>query len=185
MYPLSLAAKNVFILYLIISSNFLPNLFGCEVQYQLAHSMLLRHFLGFLTVFFFVSLVDQTQDVDSSLNHRFLFAIGIYTWFILSTRMHLLFWFVLIGCLGGIYIAQIYKENELKKQDPNQEVLSIITSVKHVLTAVAVISTIVGFTIYLRDKRVEYGSSFRFSKFLIGVNKCKSLNGNSPDKQPA
>jgi hypothetical protein len=168
-----LVSKNLFVLYLIMSSNFLANLFGCKVQKALNESMILKHVLGFFTLYFFVSLVETSNAISSKLLDRMAYAGIIYLWFLLSTRMNIKIWYSLVVILLTTYVLQLNVENEKKKDKPNQELIKTYVQVQQVLVVVSVIITIVGFFAYLHEKQVEYGKSFDFTTFMVGVKQCK------------
>ena len=52
---------NVFVLFLIIASNYIGELFPCRVQNLLIGNIYLKHFIAFLTLVFFVVLTDSSS----------------------------------------------------------------------------------------------------------------------------
>jgi hypothetical protein len=171
-----LKGKNLFILYLVISSNFLANLFGCKIQKAFNENMLLKHLLGFFTLYFFISLTESSSSVESDLTSRLKFAAFIYIWFILSTRVDIRFWTVLITMLGIVYLLQLNKDIESKKQNPDNEKIEKYNKYQDILIKLAFIVTVVGFFVYLGAKKYEYGSKFNYTTFITGNVSCK---GNS------
>ena len=60
--------KNLVILYLIISANFLPQTFSCTLQKMLNEHMYIKHIAGWLTLLFFVLLSSsKTPSKDGTL----------------------------------------------------------------------------------------------------------------------
>ena len=55
-YQYGRSAMAIFIFLLIISGNYLGNLFPCKVQEQFENNIYLKHFLGYFTLLFFVIL---------------------------------------------------------------------------------------------------------------------------------
>ena len=53
---------SVFVLLLIIFGNFLGELMPCKVREALSNNMLLKHFLGYLTLLFFAVLTIYEQS---------------------------------------------------------------------------------------------------------------------------
>ena len=162
--------KSIFVLYLIISGNFLANLFGCRTQELMNTSMAMKHLLGFMTMYFFVVLVDSQSKLGDTPSIQLLVTLGFYLIFMLTTRMDYKWWVAFILMLSVIYILQVYKEHpksteeESKRYETAQQVLTYITG------AVVVI----GFLIYLGRKRSEYGDKFTFSTFLLGKTSCSN-----------
>jgi hypothetical protein len=173
---LSTLAENsfsVFVLYLVISSNFLAPLFSCRLQTQIEESMIIRHLLGFLTLTFFVVIASKTQPFS------FAQVIGLsgffYLWFLLTTRMHLHFWMVVIALVGTVYLIHLY-QSDLTSDTPTEEEAKRLTFAKQVLTSFAGIFTFLGFFSYLGEKRLEYGSKFTYSTFFLGAASCKGAS---------
>ncbi len=165
---------SLFILYLIISSNFLAPLFSCKVQTFIQSSMLVRNVLGFLTMTFFVVLANQKDPLP--IVKLFGLSAGLYTWFFLSTRMSVVPWILLLILIGTCYILKIYEDN-MKNDEAtlkeNEHILKIIQTTKNILTILALGVTGIGVVLYFGEKRIEYGSNFDFSKFLIGTPECR------------
>jgi len=162
----------LFILYLVISSNFLAQTFNCRVQQLFNSSMVVKHILGFMTLVFFV-IVASVSDSISFIN-TFLISIGVYAWFIASTRLHLTSWLLLITILGVIYILDMYQ----KKTDvPDPKKDEEIQYTKKILSVSALLITIIGILLYAGEKRIEYGSEFDLLTFIVGKPICR---GESP-----
>jgi hypothetical protein len=173
----SLTAKDMFIMYLIISANFLVSLFPCQVQYQFRHNMLIKHLFGFLTVFFFISLADNSNYISENPTERLAFAALIYLWFLLTSKMSLTFWSLLVFVVGVIYIIQIYKEFEMSRLNRDESRIEKFAQLQNALGIVAVITTVLGFVSYMGEKRFEYGERFSFGSFISGLPTCKSDAG--------
>lgn len=162
------SSRNIFVLYLILSSNFLANLFGCRVQDAFAHEMWLKHLLGFMTLYFFVVLVNEKSEYINTPELQLGFSLICYIIFILSTRMDYKWWVVFIVSLCIIYILQIYKDHE-KTSDENKRTYS---DYQKYLSYFSGIILIIGFIIYLGKKKVEYKDKFSWFTFLLGKEKC-------------
>ncbi len=174
--------KNLFILYLVISSNFLANLFGCKVQQAFQDNMLLKHFLGFLTLFFFVTLADTSETLPSDLRYRFGIALIIYLFFMISTRVNLRFWVPAIVSLGAVYIIEFFKQEEKKKEDTDQDrgLIDRYSKAQQGLVGIATLLILVGFLVYIGEKKMEYNKEFRWTTFFFGKTTCK---GDEPSSK--
>jgi hypothetical protein len=171
---LSNHTSSLFILYLILSSNFLAPLFSCKIQNFIQSSMILRHILGYMTMTFFVILANQKNPLP--IGKLIALSVGLYTWFIASTRMNLYAWFILLLAIGGCYLLQIYQEDiqrDTENLDENQTKLDGLDLAKKILTGIALATTIFGVAIYFGEKRIEYGKDFRLSTFVLGVPSCR------------
>jgi len=164
----------LFVLYLVISSNFLAPTFNCRVQQLFNTSMFMKHILGFLTLVFFVVIAGVTEAL--SFTNLMLMSAGLYAWFIVSTRVHLHTWLLLITLLGIIYILDLYQK---KTTTPDAKRDAMISNAKKLLSLLALIVTLVGFVIYLGEKRIEYGAEFNIMKFILGNPECKGISPNT------
>ncbi len=160
--------KSVFVLYLILSSNFLANLFGCKTQKELSNSMWLKHLLGFMTMYFFIVLVDDNSKKIETPHVQLMQAFAFYLIFTISTKMDYKWWSVFIILLSIIYILQVYKENyKTQNKDINK-----IEKYQKYLIYINTIILIIGFLIYYGKKKVEYGKDFNHLTFLLGKTNC-------------
>ena len=166
---------SLFVLYLVISGNFLAPLFSCRLRQFIEESMIVRNILGFLTLTFFVVIATKSSPMTYAnvLSYSAIF----YIWFLMSTRMNMKFWMIFILLIGSVYLIRLY-QSELTSDTPTPEEMERFNIAKKILTILAGIVTAVGFLIYFGEKRIEYGELFQFDKFLLGTPSCK---GESPN----
>lgn len=152
----------ILVFYLIISSNFLAQLFSCQLQYLLHHSMWLKHFLGFMTLLFFVVLASngETNKATNVIVDAFI----LYIIFVWSTRMSLDYFIVFILLLSILYILNLYHNRDNK----------YVYVAKKVIEITALILLIVGSLFYYFEKKQEYKKKFSLLKFILGKPQCKS-----------
>jgi hypothetical protein len=165
----------LFVLYLVISSNFLAPLFSCRLQQHIEGSMLIRHILGFLTLTFFVVVASKTAPL--SFGKVMGFSAFFYTWFLLTTRMHIEFWFITILLVGAIYVIHLY-QSDLTSDKPTEEQDKQFSLAKKILAIGAGATTLVGFITYLGEKKLEYKNRFSYAEFFLGAPDCR---GESPN----
>jgi hypothetical protein len=163
----------VFVLYLVISSNFLAQLFSCRLQFLLNHSMLAKHLLGYMTLLFFIVLAsnDTTYTANSALMDSF----WIYLIFVVSTRTSFPYLILFLLMASILYIIHIYQ---------TKQVLIIydqrLETSKKILQYAMMIVLMVGFVFYLMEKKMEYKHKFSWTTFLLGRPQCKD---NKPTNQ--
>jgi hypothetical protein len=148
-----------------ISSNFLGSVFGCQVQDIMANNMLVKHLLGFLTLFFFVSLVDTSEY---SPVYKLMFTTIVYLCFMLSTKLNSNMWIIFITMLALVYIMFIVKDS-IKDNEYKQ----YIGYTQLALVCGAVVVLVIGSIYYLGEKKIEYGDKFSYSTFFVGTPTCK------------
>jgi uncharacterized membrane protein len=171
---------SLFILYLVVSGNFLAPLLSCRVQTYIMNSMIVRHLLGYLTMTFFVVLANQKDPLD--LEQLFLISAGLYTWFLATCRMNLGFWTLTVVLLAFVYILQIYQNNQESRKE-SKEFKDNIESVKKVLGVMIAGLTVVGVLLYYGEKRIEYGQQFDTLKFILGNPECRHYSPQVSAKQ--
>lgn len=165
---------NIFIFYLIITSNFFVPLLPCRAQSAISESIVLRHLFGFLTMTFFVVLANNKETLPFS--KIIALSFGLYAWFMISTRLRFDIWLLLITILGSMYILKIYKDNEHEGiTDKHKENVEMI---EKILFYVALGVTVLGATLYIGEKKIEYGDSFKYGRFFFGQVQCKGASPN-------
>lgn len=170
-------AAAVFVFYLLLSAGFQIPLFPCRVQKVFTDSQSLRHVLGFLTMTFFVVLVNS----KNKLNVTQLFAIsaGAYLWFMMTAKMNAYAWFMMMFVLGVVFILQVYKDHqEEEKSEEAKARIEAANKGQEILSYVVAGLTLLGFIVYMGEKRVEYGDGFEFGKFFLGNPTCKGASPN-------
>lgn len=162
------SSKSIFVLYLIVSGNYLANLFGCKTQETLNNNMFLKHLLGFMTMYFFVVLVDSKSKWSDSPKTQLLFTFLFYCIFVITTRMDYKWWIVFILGLCVVYILQVYKDHEKTEEADSKKYETYQRYLIYFITIVIIL----GFLIYYGRKRLEYGDFFDNSTFLLGKTNC-------------
>lgn len=159
--------------YIIIVVGFLPELLGCRLQQVLHSNMLAKHSLGFLLLIILVVVVNP-ENADL----RFLEIIGIsaavYLWFLISTRAHYTFAAITLILLLIVYVLDSKKSRSLKNKDDKN--VKLIEKIQIIIIITSVIINIIGFSIYIVEKKMEYKNQFKFWKFLIGKPECRNFN---------
>lgn len=173
----------IFIFVLIISNNYLKELFPCKVQRIFNDNIIVKQILGYLTLVFFVALTIPELSKSKELPSITLI---IYLWFLIMTKTHYIFWFTIFGLLGIVYILDIYEKSQvtldkdkigetLTSSDHEQSIIQTnIISVKYIIIFVIMILTVIGFLIYMGSKKIQYGNRFNYNTFLFGKPTCDS-----------
>jgi hypothetical protein len=167
--------KDLFILYLVISNNFLSELLNCKVQHTLKHNMVFKHLLGFLTLYFFITLISRSETHPSNISYRIGFTLIIYLFFIISTRIAFRFWIPFIVSIGIVYIIDLFKQEEKKKNEHkrNNRLIVLFNKVQKGLIGLASLLMLIGFITYIGEKKSEYRTQFQWKTFFFGKSICK------------
>ena len=151
---------SLFLILIIICGNYFGELLPCRIQKKLKTSMVAKYIFLFLTLFFFV--LYSTED---SIFKNFYQTIVIFIFFIFLSKNT--YTFFLLNCILLFIIYILYlEENELKE---NKNIkLSI-----NILISICSIFIIIGFILYLLDKKRKFKKKFNFKTFLLGKPICK------------
>jgi hypothetical protein len=177
MIDLIFSGRNVFILFLVLAGAFLQPLFPCNTTKLFTESPLVRHLLGFFTLIFFVVVSDTELDDYMPLGTILTTSAIIYLWFLISSKMTANWWLLLVVLLGALYIIDLYEERERKE---NPEVKKALKTTKSVLLGTSLFLTLVGFLIYVGEKKLDYKSKFNWTSFFFSTTNCKG----TPNIQP-
>jgi hypothetical protein len=184
------------ILSLLMSANYLGEIFPCKVQTVFSNNMIVKHILGFLSLMFFVVLTRP--NLYTSTNFVYI-SILFYGFFMFLSRLNYVFWFLVFGMFAIIYVLQIYlnqieSENQITRNKigdntvspeddnkiPTQNITEKIDTIKTIQIYLFLLSipiTIIGFIHYLGEKKIEYGfQHFNYKKFFFGKPKCHNIS---------
>lgn len=165
-------ALPVFAFYLLVACNYTKEIFGCGLQSVLDNSMIAKHVVGFLLLFFLIVLINPDY-ADKHVIRNLVISFTIYVWFLITTRTPFPVMILVLVLLLASYIASIAKkrhetekhELERKNADRWQKSLSMT----------AFIISIIGFVFYAIEKKKEYKSKFEWLKFFSGNLQCRKF----------
>ena len=165
----------IFVFVLIVFGNYLGELFPCRVQAIFNSNMYVKHTLGFLTLLFFVALtIPEVKEQENFIGYTTL----IYLWFIMMAKCYYTIWFVVFGLVGLLYVLQMYKGKEEKKDgEGGAKDLEMIKNAERVLIIGSFVMTVLGFLVYMGAKKIEYKKNFSYLQFIFGMPSCR---GSSP-----
>lgn len=170
---------SVFIFILLIAAGEIMNIFPCSFIEVIENNIYLKHFIGFLTMTFFVVLIVPIPD--KKLNNILSKSLMMYIIFILITKTEPRFSIPIIVLLGITYLLVLkkveYREeieknvNIQHKKDILDKINTIVLINNSILILIAVL-LITGFILYLGRKKYEYGADFNYVTFILGRNVC-------------
>lgn len=171
----------IFTFLLIISGNFINNLFPCRIQTLFETNIYAKHFLGFFTLLFFETLtLREKYPISKLLPYTFL----VYFYFLLLTNTNSKIWITIFVAAGMIYLLHLYREEIKTKTITNDEMENVIVTsdrlnkIIKVLEVYIVAATLFGFLVYMGQKKFEYKKKFNYMEFLFGHVMCKNDSPN-------
>lgn len=200
---------SIFTFILIVSANFLAELFPCNLQYLLKNNMVVKHIFGVFTMIFFVRLVSKTEN--DNINNIFLNSILLYLYFVILSRCHINIFYIIFGLICVSYLVHLYKdisteklnllntslleEGENGKNNKNNKNktnkvsgkeyeelktrINFLNDIEFVLYIIIIILTVFGMMVYMGEKKLEYKNNFNYYTFFLGNINCKHKSPNS------
>jgi len=157
---------SIFILYLIISANFLAQLFPCKLRYLLSNNMIVKHVFSVMTLLFFVVSANTTTSFSTLIKNTLI----LYIWFMLTTKMHSVCVVIFLIVSGFYYILQLYKNKKIvSSEEISNDTMQNIEYLQRILFISLIVLTIIGVILYVIDKKNEYGENFTLFNFLFKI----------------
>ena len=173
-----LYSKELFFFFLIVSGNYIAEIFSCNIQKKFSQDRITKHLLGLMTIYFFVTYVDE--DKFRKPIWAFVTAFSLYIWFIMISLTAHKYTMVIIIIIFFIYLTNnvfnYYENQEERNKEKFKEIKKYKQILQLFLFIISIIITIYGFIVYLGQKKTEYGKKFDLKTFFMGTTQCK-FNG--------
>jgi len=174
----------IVLLYLIISSNFIADIFGCTFRKLLRKNTLVKHGLAYLTLLLFVTAqTDWSQDY--AFGNLMGYSFSYYFIFVITTKLPFRFLIPILLIFTFMYYIDIYKNTLLKGNDAGQTPLSEVRNMyvfqdirkyQQLFLNISLLLCFIGFIVYFRNKQAIFGSKFNLLKFFSSGAKCTGKN---------
>jgi len=149
---------------LLISGNYIGELFSCNIQRTLSKNRVYKHILGILTLYFFVTALDD-KKILSPITYM-LSSFLTYTWFVIITLTPKFYTFLIMSILLFIYLFNDI-DNHFHILKSEHKFILFST-----LFFTTIVISIVGCYKYYNIKAHKFGNKFNISKFFFGKNTC-------------
>lgn len=157
-------------LYLLVAANFISETFACRLQKVLRESMAAKYIIILLSIVF-VIIVQKPDIENEKVSDIVLQSAALFALFVMSTRLPFSVLLAVIVLLGVVYILHLRKT---RAQGRGDEVRAAgAERSQKIVSYVAIGIIVVGFFVYMVEKRMEYGKQFRIGTFLIGKPVCR------------
>lgn len=177
MIDMIFSGRNLFMMMLLLSMNFIQPLLPCNTTRALQQSSLIRHIIGFFVLMFFVVTVDSELDSYLPLGTLFATTFLIYAWFMVASKMTANWWITLFALLGLLYLINMYED----KDSMDTNLVEHLRVAKDWILGISVFITAVGFVIYVGEKKLDYKAKFNYGEFFFSTEtNCKG----TPNIQP-
>lgn len=177
-----LLISSIALLILSIFAGFVAETTSCNLQSLFKKSMISKHVVVFMLIYFSFSLSHQMEDEPISPTENLNNSVYIFAFYLMFAKLNIYYsvgvmiilFFLLVNKDYADYYHKLNKSADLSvandKDRPSVKLLD--KSFKFGLYALA-ISMITGFVYYYFKKKQEYKGKFDNLKFLIGNVSCK------------
>lgn len=162
--------QSIFLFLLLISGNYIGDIFSCRIQKYFMESVYLRHFTAYLTLIFFVIL---TEDL-SHINQIIISSVSLYIVFLFLINTHINFFLICCVLLLILYSLDLYYKVESKKM--NEKTKNILRKIRSSLKFLFFVFLIIGFILYMGEKKIEYKDKFNYITFIFGKPVCRDIS---------
>ena len=166
------AALPLFVLYLLVLTNYSAELVSCRLQHQFQSNMLMKHVVGLLIVTFLVVAVAG-ENADRKIIHIVAFSLGVYLWFLMTARCDMYIVIPVLVLLLVAYTVSLSKSRAEREGEAAKA--SRFRRIQNWLAGAALVLSVIGFVLYVIEKKREYGASFDIVKFFNGQVKCRNF----------
>lgn len=172
--------KSILLLILAITSNFLGNTLGCQLQYVMVNNMYVKHL--FVLLIIYISINVSSPDEHPMM----LIGKSVFLWicYIIFVRQDINF----VGISGTLFVLAYvcdtyvtYYRNQINTMTQDQErtrlegLTNKIVIARNVLFFAAILTALCGFCVYFAYQYREYGAKFDYSLFIFGKPVCNKL----------
>lgn len=178
----------VFLIYTIISNVEINKILPCQIQKFIKTNILFKHILGVLMVFGLLMMeggfefVDEAYATDWTNGNSLtsiVWALIIYFFLLLSSKMFLKNSIILFSLLLITYIINTYKNNLKLKNLLHDDHDILIYYFSNTMISVILVLLFSSVIQYYRYQRAEYKKKFSIYKFILGTNECTLMKNTN------
>lgn len=175
--------KGLFFLLLGISSNFIGDTMGCQIQQLFSENTLVKQIIVFLTILFGIDLSDSSNQ-SLNLKEKLTVSGIVFGMFTILANMDYQFSLVAFALITALYLVNEKVSefvNENKVSDTKDLKKKSYEELRKNLSIILLLTIVVGFTIYFTSKQQKFGKNFDILKFIFGQSLCNfdnKLNAN-------
>lgn len=155
------------ILYTVVAGNFVSELLSCDTRRALASSMLAKHMIVLFGSLFWVA--ETTDSQSTTFAQTIMRALVIYAMFVMSAKSQS---WTLVPVITLVVIDQILRIYDAKQSRGGY--VGVVSKVRMCVQSIAIALIVAGFIAYFRKQKVDHGSAFNMSTFILGVPECRT-----------
>jgi uncharacterized membrane protein len=170
-------ANALLIFILIISGNYLDDLLPCKVQTLMRNNLIMKHLVAFMILYFLTVLtIPELKSIKGIIS-----AIGLYTLFLLSTKINYIAWAIMLFIYAIVYLMniaigdlkkKINKSTTKEERELKEKSIITMRRIMSWLVIVNMVIIVVGFIYYFGMKKMQHGNKFSLQQFFFDVPIC-------------
>lgn len=177
----------LFISFVIVASGYVTQVLPCQTKRFLEQNIFGKHIIGILLCFLFIMLESGGWSFDMEQQNKaevdwsngnvvdtFIYGVGLYSVFLLSSKMQIIPNFVFYTILFSVYLLNTqrnyWNNRELITEEQNEKMKFVI---KLLLVSLPV-SFLYGFIDYYIYKKNKHGKHFSFYNLILSKVSCTS-----------
>jgi hypothetical protein len=181
----------LFLLFTVITSGFITELLSCQIRYVLTTNIYARHVLAILMIFIFImglggwsidSKLDEMVANDwtsGNVIETIIISISIYITFLISSKSQLVPNLIFFGLLLLLYLINTQRNFWKARNMISENTDAFMLYSTYILGGLSIITLFYGFINYINYQKIQYGNKFSWFYFILGGQKCSSLENES------
>ena len=149
---------------LLVSGNYIGELFSCSIQRSLTNNRIYKHILGVLSLYFFVTTLSNSNILNPI--EYMVSSILIYSWFVIITLTPRPYTMAIVSTLIFLYLLNDIEVHFKLLENHHKFFLYSI------LFLFTIIMSFVGCYKYYHIKKLRFGNLFDLKKFIFGTTQC-------------
>lgn len=181
----------LFLLFTVVTSGFITELLSCQIRYVLTYNIYARHFLAILMIFIFIMglggwSIDAKLDAlakndwtSGNVIETLIMSFAIYVTFLISSKSQLVPNLIFFGLLLLLYLINTQRNFWKARNMISVHTNAFMLYTTYILGASSIVTLIYGFINYIYYQKSQYGDDFSWFYFILGGQKCASLENDS------
>lgn len=164
--------EGLFLFIFIISGNYLGELLGCKLRNLMDENMLVKHFMGLITLYITLLI---TVDKSNDMGYLLLVSAVLYVVFIIISRTTQYINFTIMGILVFAFLIQVYFDRLKNKKTLTtfeKYMLDSMDTINYVIIFILVFLIVIGHLIYIGEQSRSRLEEFKMYYFIVGQKEC-------------
>jgi len=181
----------LFLLFTVVTSGFITELLSCQIRYVLTYNIYARHFLAILMIFIFIMglggwSIDAKLDgmanndwTSGNVIETLFMSFIIYSAFLISSKSQLVPNLIFFGLLLLLYFINTQRNFWKARNMISVHTNAFMLYTTYILGASSIVTLFYGFINYIYYQKSQYGDDFSWFYFILGGQKCASLENEA------